>query len=181
MTTVQFDLNQELKKGDHIIAIQTLFPHNSEFEKLLKYKTPINSSLIGVFIVASAGLFLLTSLFFLIQYFRRKETKKYSYLQLLLFPLGLILFYYMYVLSGSISVFYFPAPFKDPTNVFVSLTSYIPFLLGFLIIPFCIINFRLFKESSWSFWAKGLFTLNNLVYIILIRLFIYWEFYTIFN
>jgi hypothetical protein len=180
-TTVQFDLNQELKKGDHIIAIETLFPHNSEFEKLRNYKIAKNSSLIGVFIVVSAGFFLLSSIFFLIQYFSRKETKKYSYLQLLLFPLGLILFYYMYVLSKSINVFYFPAPYKDPTNVFVSLSSYVPFLLALLIIPFCIINFRLIKENSWSFWAKGLFTLNNLVYIILIGLFIYWGFYNIFN
>lgn len=180
-TTVQFDLNEELKKGDHIIAIETLFPHNSEFEKLRNYKIPKNSNLIGVFIVTSAGFFLLTSIFFLIQYFRRKENKKYSYIQLLLFPIGLILFYYMYVLCGSINVFYFPAPYKDPANVFVGLSSYVPFLLIALNIPFCLINYRLFKENSWSFLAKGLFTLNNFIYIILIGLFVYWGFYNIFN
>jgi hypothetical protein len=180
-TTVQFDLNEELKKGDHIIAIETLFPHNGEFEKLRNYKIPKNSNLIGVFIVTSAGFFLLTSIFFLIQYFRRKENKKYSYIQLLLFPIGLILFYYMYVLCVSINVFYFPAPYKDPTNVFVGLSSYVPFLLLLLIIPFCLINYRLFKENSWNFLAKGLFTLNNFIYIILIGLFVYWGFYNIFN
>ena len=180
-TTVQFDISEELKKGDHIIAIETLFPRNSEFERLRSYKTPKNSNLIGVIIVASAGFFLLSSIFFLIQYFRRKENQKYPYIQLLLFPLGLILFYYMVVLSGSINVFYFPAPYKDPANVFVSLSSYVPFLLLLLIIPFCIINYRLFKENSWSLLAKGLFTLNNLIYIILIGLFVYWEFYNIFS
>lgn len=180
-TAVQFNLKEELEKGDHIIAIQTLFPHNAEFEKLRTYKTPKNSNLIGVFIVASAGLFLFTSIFFLIQYFRRKENKKYPYIQLLLFPLGLILFYYMVVLSGRINVFYFPAPYKDLTNVFVSLTSYIPFLLLFMIIPFCVINVKLFKEKSWSVFAKGLFTFNNLVYIVLIGLFVYWRFYNIFS
>jgi len=180
-TTVQFNLKEELEKGDHIIAIETLFPHNNEFEKLRNYKIPKNNNLIGVFIVASAGLFLFTSIFFLIQYFKRKVNKKYPYIQLLLFPLGLILFYYMYVLSGSINVFYFPAPYKDPTNVFVSLTSYIPFLLLLLIIPLYIINYRLFKENSWSIFAKGLLTLNNLVYIVLVGLFVYWGFYNIFN
>lgn len=179
-TTVQFNLNEELKKDDHIIAIETLFSHNPEFEKLRNYKTPKNSNLIGVFIVASAGFFLLTSIFFLIQYFRRKENKKYSYIQLLLFPLGLILFYYMYVLSGSVNVFYFSAPYKDPTNVFISLTSYIPFLLLLLILPFSVINYRLFKENSWSLIAKGLFIVNNLIYIVLIGLFTYWRFYNIF-
>jgi len=179
--TVQFNLSEELKKGDHIIAVETLFPHNPEFEKLRNFKTPKDSILIGVFIVASAGFFLLTSIFFLIQYFRRRESKKYSYVQILLFPIGLILFYYMYVLSGPVSVFYFSAPYKDPTNVFISLTSYIPFLLLLLILPFSMINYRLIKEKSWSLLAKWLFTLNNLIYILLIGLFVYWRFYDIFN
>lgn len=180
-TTVQFNLSEELKKGDHIIAIETLFPHNPEFEKLRNYKTPKNSILIGVFIVVAAGFFLLISIFFLIQYFRRKESKKYSYIQLLLFPIGLILFYYMYVLSGSVNVFYFPAPFKDPTNVFTNFTSYIPFLLLLLILPFSVINYRLIKQKSWSLLSMWLFTLNNFIYIILIGLFAYWRFYDIFN
>jgi hypothetical protein len=180
-TTVKFNLSEELKKGDHIISIETLFPHNTEFEKLRNYKTPKNSNLIGGFIVASAGFFSLTSIFFLIQYFRRKEREKFAYIQLLLFPIGLILFYYMIVLSGNISVFYFPAPFKDPTNVFTGMTSYIPFLLLLLIMPFSVANYRLFREKSWSFLAKGLFTINNLIYIVLIGLFAYWKFYDIFN
>ena len=180
-TTIQFNLNEEFKKGDHIIAIETLFPHNPEFERLRNFKTPKDSNLLGVFIVSSAGFFLLTSIFFPIQYFRRKENLRYSYIQLLLFPIGLILFYYMYVLSGSVNVFYFPAPYKDPANVFVSLTSYIPFLLLLLILPFSVINYRLLNEHSWSLIAKGLFTLNNLFFIILIGLFAYWKFYDIFN
>lgn len=180
-TTVQFNLKEELKKGDHIFAVESLFPLNIEFEKLRNYKTPKNNVFIGIFIVGSAGFFFLSSIFFLIQFFRKKEERKYAKLQLLLFPLGLILFYYMYVLSGSISVFYFPAPFKDPTNFLRSLSSYIPFLIGLLIVPFGIINFKLLKEKSWNFWAKGLFTANNLVYIVLIGLFVYWRFYDIFG
>ena len=179
--TIQYNLSEELKKGNHIIAIETLFPHNPEFEKLRNYKTPKNSNLRGLFIVGSAGFFLLTSLFFLIQYLRRKEGKKYAYLQLLLFPIGLILFYYMFVLCGSVKVFYFPAPYKDPSNVFISLTSYVPFLLILLILPFSVINYRLIKHKGWSLLAKWLVTLNNLIYVILIVLFAYWRFYDIFN
>lgn len=179
--TVEFDLSKELMKGDHIIATATLFAQNSEFEKLRNYKIPKNSNLIGIFIVASGGFFALTSMFFLVQYLRRREHNNYTYVQLLLFPLGLILFYYMYVLSGSINVFYFPAPYKDSSNIFVSLTSYIPFLLLLLIIPFIKINYKLFKEHSWNLWATALFTINNLVLIVLIGLFGYWEFYNILN
>lgn len=180
-TAVHFNLSEELKKEDRIIAITTLFPHNAEFEKLRDFKIPKNSNLIGVFIVASGGFFLLTSVFFLIQYFKRKEGQKYANIQLLLFPLGLILFYYMFVLSGSINVFYFPAPYEDPTNAFVSLSSYIPFLILLLIFPFSVVNYKLLKESSWGSFSKVLFTLNNLIYIVLIGLFVYWRFYDVLN
>lgn len=77
-TTVQFNLSEELKKGDHIIAVETLFSHNPEFEKLRLFKTPKDSILIGVFIVASAAFFLLTSVFFLFQYFRKKQKDRKS-------------------------------------------------------------------------------------------------------
>jgi len=177
--SVQFDLQAELRKGNHILAIDSLFPQNKEFEQLRHYQIPKNNIFIGVFIVASMGFFLLSSLFFLIQYFRRKENKRYSSIQLLLFPMGLILSYYMYVLCGPINVFYFPAPYKDPSSILVSLSSYIPFLVALLILPFCIINFQLFQEKSWNFWAKAIFTLNNLIYITLIGLFVYWGFYAL--
>ena len=98
-----------------------------------------------------------------------------------MFPRGLILFYYMYVLSGSVNVFYFPAPYQNPTNVFVSLTSYIPFLLLLLKLPFSVVNYSLLKDNSWSFLAKGLFSLNNFTCIVLMGLFAYWRFYEIFN
>ena len=180
-TTVQFNLQEELGKGDHMIAIDTLFPANSEFEKLRNYKTPKNSTLIGVFLVASAGLFLFSSIYFLVRYLRRKRDSKHQYIQVLIFLLGLILFFYMVVLCGSVNRFYFPAPYKDPASVLISLTAYIPFLLLLVIVPFYVINYRLFRERSWSIFAKVLFTLNNLVYIMLIGLFIYWGFYDVFN
>lgn len=174
---------EELNKDDRIIAIETLFPHNSEFEKLRNFKTPKNSIFIGVFIVASAVFFLLTAIFFLIQYFRKKDNQKHSNISLLLFPLGLILFSYMIVLKVDrrVNVFYFPAPYKNPTNIFISLTSYIPFLLLLLIIPFSVINYKILKDRRWSAISMGLFTLNNLVYISLIGLFACWKFYDVFN
>ena len=176
-TTVQFNLSEELKKGDHIFAIDKLFPPNPEFQQLRNFKTPKNSLLFGVFIVSSAVFFLFSSIFFLIYYFRKKENTKYASVQLLLFPIGLILFYYMVVLSGSINVFYFPAPYKDPTNVFRSLTSYLPFLLLILIVPLFVVNYKIIKKRSWGGLATGLFTLNTLIYTILIGLFVYWRFY----
>lgn len=180
-TTVQFNLIEELEKGNHILSIESLFPFNKEFEKLKDYKTPKNSVTIALFIIGSAGFFLLTSVFFLIQYFRRTENKLYPRLQLLLFPIGIIMFFYMIVLCGSVNVYYFPAPYKDPTHLFITLTSYIPFLLILLILPFTLINYQLFKNNTWGFLGKWLFTINNVIYLILIGLFTYWKFYDIFN
>lgn len=87
----------------------------------------------------------------------------------------------MYVLSGSVNVFYFPAPFKDPANVLVSLTSYIPFLLPLLILPFSVINYLLLGGGGWSVMTRGLLALITLTYIILIALFVHWGFYDVFN
>jgi len=180
-STVQFNLNEELKKEDHLIAIQTLFPHNDEFEQLGHFKTTRNSLPLGISIVLSGGFFLFTSVFFLIHYLRRRQRPKYAYLQLALVPLGLILCYYMYVLSGSVNVFYLTAPYYDPRNLLVSMSAYIPFLLLLLILPFVLLNYKLIKGPGWSVSAMALFTLNNLLYLMLIGLFAYWRFFDIFN
>jgi len=36
---VQFNLKDELAKGDHILEIPALFPANAEFEKLSNYQS----------------------------------------------------------------------------------------------------------------------------------------------
>ena len=180
-TTVQFNLKEELKKGDHSIAIEKLFPPNPEFDQLSYFQTTKNNNWIALFILGSAVIFLFSSIYFLVQYFRAKKDQKYALLKLILFPIGLILLYYMYVLSSNLAVFYFPAPYQSPTNALVSLASYIPLLLLVLILPLLILNYRIFKEHCWSRFASGLFTINNLICIGLIGLFQYWELFDVFN
>ncbi|MBK6525212.1 MAG: hypothetical protein IPG07_06410 [Crocinitomicaceae bacterium] len=62
--TVQFNLADELAKGDHQIEIPGLFPPNEEFEKLANYKTPKNSLVMMLFVISSGLLFLFTAIFF---------------------------------------------------------------------------------------------------------------------
>jgi cytochrome c oxidase subunit IV len=180
-TTIQMHLKDELNKGDHSIAIERLFPLSSEFEQLRYFQTTKNNNWIALFILGSAAIFLFSSIFFLVQYFRARKNLKYALLRLILFPIGLVLFYYMYVLSSNLAVFFFPAPYQSPTNAFVSLASYIPLLLLVLILPLLILNYRIYKEQCWSRFAFGLFTINNLIYIGLIGLFQYWKFFDVFN
>lgn len=175
--TVQFNIKEELTKGDRIIAIETLFPKNSEFEQLRSYKTPKESGVIALFMLASAGLFVFSSIFFLIQFFRRKQDTKYASFQLVLFLFGLLMLSYLFVLFTNINVYYFPAPYTDSRSVLISLSSYIPYLHLLLFLPFCVINYRILKEKSWSRFSKVLLTLINLVSMVLIGLFVYWRLY----
>lgn len=179
-TMIRFNLDEELSKGDHIIAIAPLFPENSEFEQLKNYQTPKNNLYISLFLIAAGCLFLFTSLFYLITLLTN-ESKAYSYIRFILFLLGSVLFYYMYVLCTEIYIFYFSAPYSNPYNIFVTLTSYIPFVLLILLIPLFIINVKLFMMKRWSSFSTFLLTLNNSVYVILIWLFNYWGLYDVFN
>jgi hypothetical protein len=174
--TVQFNLADELAKGDHVIEIPALFPPNEEFEKLANYKTPQNSLVMMLFVMTSGLLFLFTAIFFLLRSFlKRKEGR--TMIQRALVLWSLLLFYYMFVLATNINIFYFPAPYHDYSSMFVTATSYIPFLMLLLIIPFIRFNVSIFKESSWRFFSKGLLVLNTSLYSVLLGLFFYWRFY----
>lgn len=179
-TVVSFNLQEELAKGDRLVFIADLFPKNAEFEKLDEFKTPKNSPWLGVFIVFLAPFFLLGSFVYLRQLMKRKADTKYRPLLVLLIALNLVLVYYIFVLSGSIRVFYFDAPYRDPANIFVSLSSYLPFVLLFCL-PFLLgINYRLLHEKSWGRTTKIFFTANNITFVALLGLFWYWGFYVIF-
>jgi len=178
-TVISFNLLEELAKGDRQLAVAGLFPANREFERLASFKIPKNTPLLGVFIVLLAPFFLLSAFIYFRQYLKRKITSKYNWLLVGLIMLNIALAYYMYVLSGSISVFYFDAPYRDPSNIFVTLSSYLPFVLIFCLLPFLVINYRLLREKSWGRPAKMMFTLNNLAYTTLFCLFWYWGFYIV--
>jgi hypothetical protein len=177
-TCVQFNLNKELSKGDHSIAIETLFPKNAEFERLGTYKIPKNNMPMGLFVVGSAIFMLFSSLYFLIRFI--KNTSAYRYPQLGLSILGLMLVYYMYVLLGSINIYYFPAPFNDPGSLLVSASSYLPFVLLMAIIPIGILLLKIIKHKSWNTFAVLTLSTYVLINIVMLGLFGYWEFFNVF-
>ena len=177
---VQFNLNEELAKGNHTFEIPSLFPTNKEYQKLLAFKTPINSSAIDWFLRYSLILFLISAIYFLVSYFRNRNIKYASY-KLLLSALGLIMMYYVFVLATEVNIFYFPAPYKNYKPSLLDLAGYIPFLTLLLIIPLLLINRKVFIENAWRKFSKWLFTINSLTYLTLIVLFAYWGLYNIFN
>ncbi len=171
---VQFDLQTELAKGDHSLDIPALFPPNAEYAQLIAYQIPQNSPRIRIFLLLCAALFLFSGCYFLIQFFRGKAGNQYARLQWMLFPLGLVLTYYMYVLETNMYVFYFPAPFQDHPFSIQNIAAYIPFLMLVLIVPMAWIGVKIARDAAWPTFSKGLFWMNNLTYWVLIGFFGYW-------
>ena len=130
--------------------------------------------------IFSFGLFFFSSLFYFVSYFRKRKTEDYSFTKLVLFLIGIILVYYVTVLVRTETIFYFPAPYKDYHLSLLTFAAYIPFLILVLIIPFIGINYKLFKKNVWSSFSRWLFVINNMTYISMISLFIYWGLYDVF-
>lgn len=171
-----FNLKDELAKGDHVLEMASLFPLNAEYEKLRGYKTLFNSNTLLSFFIFLVMLFSFSSMFFLVSFFRNKKhtpetNKKYSKVKLLLFAVNILLLYYVVTLVRNEIIFYFPLRY---------IASYIPFLMVLLILPLYRWNLRVFKDHSWNNFSKYLFALNNLAYLLLTILFSYWLSYHIY-
>jgi hypothetical protein len=176
---VQFNLKDELAKGEHFFEIAKLFPPNIEFQNLLSYKTPVTTKLLNLLFLSCGVLFSFTSLFYLINYFITKKKTSNANLKLLFIPLGLTMAFYMYSLFTHIGIFYNQAPYKDYKFTIQNIVAYVPFLILLLIIPLGIYNWRIFKSSNWSVFSKLLLTANIFTYIVLICWFFYWGLYSV--
>jgi len=178
---VSFNLKEELSKGNHIIDVLTLFPTNLEFTKLAEFKTPLNSPAIDSFLKISLLFFSAMALYFTISYLRTRKRSNYAKIKLAMIPLSIIMAYYMFALGTNINIYYFPAPYKHYKLSLLDMAAYTPFLILLLIIPLINMNRKVLKEKTWGFISKGLFTMNNITYLVLIVLFTYWGLYNIFN
>lgn len=175
--TIQFNIKDELAKGNHILKIDSLFPKNTEFEKLASYQIPHNNDTLRLFLVLCGLFFAMSSIYFFVNYIKNRKIDKFNSIKLLLIPFGLILFYYMYVLNTTVNIFYFDSPYKSYSSILVSLTSYLPYVLLVVIIPLIRFNLKLIKEKIWNTLALIILSLNSFLYLILIGFFVYWRFY----
>ncbi len=173
---IHYNLQEELKKGDHIIALAGLFPANADFEKLSRYRIPQNTMGLMLLLMCSGVLFLFSAIYFLIHCMRKRKSESYSTLQLFLFPLGICMFIYMFILCTNMYIFYFPSPYIDPNDALLSASSYLPYLIVILIGPLILFNRKILLQKMWGGFSRWLFTLNTVVYFILLGLFVYWGF-----
>lgn len=170
---ISFRLKDELKKGDHLLFIDDLFPKNAEFEKLGTYKTTKNTLWMMLSMMAFSFILFCSALYFLISFMRKKDPN--NYLKMLLSSLGFILSFYVFILCTHQNIFYFPAPYEDRFSKVVSLSAYVPNILGIIILPLIYWNFLVMKAKSWTFITRKIFLLNNVIYVFLFCLFMYWH------
>ncbi|MGV9012359.1 MAG: hypothetical protein ACOH13_07175 [Flavobacteriales bacterium] len=175
---VHFNLAAELARGDHAIEIPTLFPPNTEYQQLLGFKTPLNSSALDGFLRFCMLLFLLSAIYFPLSFFRDRRAP-YSGYKWMLAALGLAMTYYMFKLAMEIGIFYFPAPYREPGSTLLTLAGYLPFVILVALIPMLLLNRKVVKEKAWRGASRWLITLNSTACLALVALFAYWGLYNV--
>lgn len=180
-TTVEFNVSEELSKGDHSINIPEIFPVNSNFTRLLEYKTPITEPKMMMYIGLIGCFLMVLALLFIISFLRKKTLEKFNILKLAFAGMNVILFFYLFILARNIPIYYFDAPYKHYGSKLISLSSYTPFLLLLIVMPLSYYTFRYLKSNAKSFVVKGSLVINTAVYLLIIMTFGYWGLFSIMN
>ena len=176
-STVQFNLTEEPAKGDHSFHIPDLFPKNSEFERLIRYKTPFNTPMLRLLLVVLGGILLLFVLLFGFLFIRNPSTGPL----LLMAALNILLTGYLYVLATNVNLYYFDAPYVHYRSDLISVSSYMPFLLLLTLLPITLYTLKQCKSVTTKRWIKAVLVSNNMIYVLLILAFGYWGLFTIWN
>jgi hypothetical protein len=180
-TTIQFNLKEELAKGDRVISIPELFPKSTGFEKLKNYKTPYNTPILRILLVILAGVLMLLTLFITIQLFHKRNSRLSLKAIFLVSGLNIVLTAYLAILGTHKNIYYFDAPYVEPGSNLVSISSYIPFLLLVSFIPFSVYTIKNIQSRNTKRWTKAILVSNNLIYTLLIGGFTYWGLFNFWN
>ena len=169
---VEFILSKELTKGNHILAIDCLFPKNIEFLKLKHYHTAKNSIPIATTLIILCILLLVCSIYLLKQVTKNDIHLKQKAVHALLAVFNLLQCCYLYFLFTNVNVYYFPAPYKTE-NILYSLLAYIPNLMLFAILPILYFILSIIRHATNKL-KKVIFSINIICYSILLGLYYYW-------
>jgi hypothetical protein len=170
---IVFNLSDEFAKGDHQLEVSSLFSENKEFEQLKNYVTPFNTNWIRVALACVGLLFLFSGFYFGISLVskRSKSSKLFRILMLLVL---LICFGYMFVLTTTIEIYYFPSPYQNYSSSWITWSSYTPYIMVLFLISIVFLHLRKDYFKNWSPFSKGLLMINSTVLTILTLVFSYW-------
>ena len=174
-TLMQFNLTNELSKGDHMLNIAEIFPRNPEFERLIDFKTPSNTPVLKILLVLSAGLLAFISFALFLSHIQKNKTTPLTLKSVIgIVLLNFILIVYIMVLLTNNSIFYFDVPYQHYHSNLISAFSYTPFLLLGLFMPIVIHTRNRLKSNKTKLWVKTIFVLNHSIYVMLLLSFGYW-------
>ncbi len=181
-TLVQFNLTNELSKGDHMLNIAEIFPRNPEFERLIDFKTPSNTPVLRILLVLSAGLLACISFALFLSHIQKNKTTPFTLKSVIgIVLLNFILIAYLAVLLTNNSIFYFDVPYQHYHSSLISAFSYTPFLLLGVFMPIVIHTRNRVKSNKTKLWVKTIFVLNHSIYFILLLGFGYWGLFNFWN
>lgn len=180
-STIQYNLAEELAKGNHTLSIPELFPTNKEFERLQNYKTPLTTPLLRVSLVILGGFLTFFALLIGVHIIKNKNKDISTKALIFLSAMNLLLTAYLFVLATNLYIYYFDAPYKHYSSNLISASSYTPFLLLLIIVPVILYTIKQLKSAKTKRWIKALLISNNLIYIMLIVSFAYWGLYSFWN
>jgi hypothetical protein len=179
---VQFNLIDELSKGDHSLNIAEIFPRNPEFERLINFKTPSNTPALRLLLGLFAGLLALISVVLLLSQIQKNKRSPFSFKSVLvLVSLNFILIAYIVVLNTNNSIFYFDVPYQHYNSSLISTSSYTPFLLLGLFLPLVIHTRNSLKAKKPELWLRTTLVVNHVVYLMLLLSFGYWGLFNFWN
>ena len=170
---VSFDLMEELGQGDHQLEISSLFPENAEFEELKSYLTPFNTPWLRIVMALIGFFFLISALFLGVSAFWSSQNISRS-LRLLLSLILLFGFIYLFILSTTIDIFYFPAPYESSSKL-ISIAVYLPYFISALVIVLLYVYWKKRNALTWNWFSKGLIFLNALALSGLFVGIFYWK------
>ena len=181
-TLVQFNLTNELSKGDHMLNIAEIFPRNPEFERLIDFNTPSNTPVLRILLVLSAGLLACISFALFLSHIQKNKTTTLTLKSVIgIVLLNFILIAYIVVLLTNNSIFYFDVPYQHYHSSLISAFSYTPFLLLGVFLPIAIHTRDRLKSNKTKLWVKTIFVLNHSIYFMLLLGFGYWGLFNFWN
>jgi hypothetical protein len=172
-----FNLKDELTKEDHLIAVNTLFLANQEFEQLKNYITPFNTDWIRLAFAAIGLLFFLSSLYYGLSAIFLKRIN--GSITILLSVVFFFFFGYMFVLATNIEIYYFDSPFVHSNSLLVTFSSYTPYLMVLFLVLFAFLRWKNVYFQEWTALSKGILWLNSLMIFSLIIGFLYWDLFNL--
>lgn len=183
---IDFDLLSQLKNGKQIYDLHTFFPKESKYHQVyIQRQSPQNNVLILLILIICGLAFLYTIIVWpsarLIKNieFKEKNEKKpeINKAKLLSFIICILLTIYLIVLVNFNVIFQIGMPVNFSNLPFIiRLVSEIPLLVIVLIIPLIILNYKTLKKPDQSKYTKWHLTINTILYLILLGLFLYWGF-----